>query len=101
MPASLKIYKPDVRLEVYAGPERDYIYIATRAPWWTVDDHFLIPSGDRRTSYEIATDLTPSGIRWAVNQCGYLWACLHKPELRLALAELDLSRGIYLIPDVA
>lgn len=101
MPPSLRIYKSDVRLEVYADPERDFVHIKTRAPWWNVDGHFCVPAGDRRNSYEIATDLSSRGIHWAVNQCGYLWECLHKPELRLALAELDLSRGIYLIPDAA
>ena len=99
MKITSRIHTPEVKISIFGDPERDYIHVQTRAPWWTVEDHFLISSSDRRTSYEIATDRSPAGIRWAVNQCGYLWECLHKPELRIALAQLDLSRGIYFIPD--
>jgi hypothetical protein len=81
MNSTIRISTPAVRIHVVPDPERLYVHVRTRAPSWTVEDKFLIGPSDRRTAYEIATDKSPEGLRWSVNQCGYLWERLHTPEL--------------------
>ncbi|NBW15026.1 MAG: hypothetical protein EBR82_44200 [Caulobacteraceae bacterium] len=98
--ATLKITTPDARVSLYQKEDRYVVEVRTSHHWWQTDGWFSFPLDDRRSSFEIATDLSRKKSR-PVNQCGYLWAYLFHAEVRLALAELDLARGIFLLETAA